>query len=367
MTQISRLIVVLFLILTPVLASGQILDNYNPTVRIFHSSDLYYSPERATVDLNVADFPLSEFKLRIPANASVFLDNVLWFYAERDTAVRVETSSLQEGEASLRILSVVKKNIQRDDISILKGYFTSAVEVTAPLTQEVNPVSLRNREVMTEFFYLALFIVLFLIALFKIIYPLLFTLLMNPLSIFSSEDFSENVSRPRIFSSDVIFYLVVFNMLFMLLIVSSIYYMDLPILRDFLKNELNFMFLIWLAGTLGLLILALLKLFWLKISTAIYGIGRLEFIHFFYMLRIISFALLAVFLVLTVIISNDMMAPREMMPYLLSLFFILYIMGISMLFFLMTKKVSFKNYHLFSYLCTAELVPFLVIAKLIIG
>jgi hypothetical protein len=56
-----------------------------------------------------------------------------------------------------------------------------------------------------------------------------------------------------------------------------------------------------------------------------------------------------------------------MMPYLLALFFVLYIFGVLMLFFLMTKKVSFKNYHLFSYLCTAELVPFLVIAKLIIG
>lgn len=367
MTQIYRLIVLIFLMLTPNLVSGQILDNYNPSLRIFHSSDLYYSPERVTVDINVGDFPLSEIKVRIPSHASVFLDNVLWFYAESDTAFKIEASSLKEGDLSLRRLSVVKKNIQVEDISILKGYFTTDIVEALPVSQEVSPLSKRNREVMTEFFYIALFIILFLIALFKIIYPLLFTLLINPTSMFSSEDFSENVSRPRIFSSDVIFYLVVFNMLFMLLIVSSVYYMDLPVLRDFLKNELNFMFLIWLAGTLGLLMLALLKLFWLKISTAIYGIGRLEFIHFFYMLRIISFALLIVFLVLTVMLSNNLMLPRDMMPYLLGLFFVLYIMGISMLFFLMTKKVSFKNYHLFSYLCTAELVPFLVIAKLIIG
>jgi len=367
MTPINKLIVILFFLVTPFFASGQILDNYNSALRIYHSSDFYYSPDRATVDINVADFPISEFNMRVPADASVFLDNVLWFYADRDTTVRIETSSLREGEASLRRLSVVRKNIQLDDISILKGYFTTDVVEAAPITREVNPVSKRNREVMNEFFYIALFIILFLIALFKIIFPLLFTLLMNPLSIFSSEDFSENISRPRIFSSDVIFYLVVFNMLFMLLIVSAVYYMDLPVLRDFLKNDLNFMFLIWLAGTLGLLILALLKLFWLKISTAIYGIGRLEFIHFFYMLRIISFALLTVFLILTVILSNDLTTPRDTMPYLLSLFFMLYIMGIAMLFFLMTKKVSFKNYHLFSYLCTAELVPFLVIAKLIIG
>jgi len=367
MTQISKLIVILYLTVSPILASAQILDNYNATLRIFHSSDLYFSPERATVNINVSDFPLSEFKLRVPSTASVFLDNVLWFYAENDTAVRVETASLQETDESIRRLSVVKNNIQREDISILKGYFTTDVVETIPTTREVNPLSKRNREVISEFFYIALFIILFFIALFKIVYPLLFTLLMNPISIFSSDDFSENISRPRIFSSDVIFYLVVFNMLFMLLIVSSVYYMDLPVLRDFLKNELNFMFLIWLAGTLGLLVLTLLKLFWLKISTSIYGIGRLEFIHFFYMLRIISFALLAVFLILTVILSNNLMPPREMMPYLLSLFFVLYILGTSMLFFLMTKKVSFKNYHLFSYLCTAELVPFLVVAKLIIG
>jgi len=367
MTLLHKFFLLTLFIVIPFFASGQILENYNASLKIYHTSDLYYSPERASVDINVSEFPLSEIKVRIPSEAAVFLDNVLWFYAESDTAVRVETASLKDSGSAFIRLSIVKMNIQREDVSVLKGYFTTTVEETAPVSREENPVSRRHREVMTEFFYIALFTILFLIALFKIIYPLLFTLLLNPISMFSAEDFSDNVTRPRIFSSDVIFYLVVFNMLFMLLIVSSVYYMDLPVLRGILKNELNFMFLIWLAGTLFLLILAILKLFWLKISTAIYGIGRLEFIHFFYMLRIISFALLTVFLVLTVVLSNDLMSPRAMMPYLLSLFFILYIMGITMLFFLMTKKVSFKNYHLFSYLCTAELVPFLVIAKLIIG
>jgi hypothetical protein len=367
MTLLQKLFLLTLLVVLPFLASGQILENYNASLKIYHKSDLYYSPERASVDINVSEFPLSEFKVRIPAEAAVFLDNVLWFYAEGDTSVRVETASIREGSSTFRRLSIVKKNILREEVSVLKGYFTATITEVAPVSREVNPVSRRDKEVMREFFYIALFSILFLIALFKIIYPLLFRLLLNPISIFSSEDFSDNVTRPRIFSSDVIFYLVVFNMLFMLLIVSSVYYMDLPVLRGFLKNELNFMFLIWLMGTLFLLALAILKLFWLKISTAIYGLGRLEFIHFFYMLRIISFALLTVFLILTVVLSNDLMSPRDMMPYLLSLFFILYIMGITMLFFLMTKKVSFKNYHLFSYLCTAELVPFLVIAKLIIG
>ncbi|KEO73081.1 hypothetical protein EL17_15850 [Anditalea andensis] len=351
----------------PMLVSGQILENYNPSIRVFHASDLYYSPERASIDINVKDFPLSEYKLQVPARSSVFLDNVLWFYAANDSVVQVETALLRQGEVTVRKLSIVKKDLAREDISILKGYFVKDKVESVPVLQEEYPISRRNKEVVTEFFYMALFIILFLLALFKIIYPLLFTLLMNPMSIFSSEDFSDNVTRPRIFSSDVIFYLMVFNMLFMLLIVCSVYYMDLPVLREVLKNELDFMFLIWLAGTVCLLILALVKLLWLKVSTAIYGIGRLEFIHFFYMLRIITFALLPVFLILTIVISNDLMASKSLMPYLLSMFFMLYIIGIAMLFFLMTKKVSFKNYHLFSYLCTAEVVPFLVIAKLIIG
>ena len=47
----------------------------------------------------------------------------------------------------------------------------------------------------------------------------------------------------------------------------------------------------------------------------------------------------------------------------LQVFFWLYLIGITGLFLIMMNRLSFKKYHLFTYLCIAELVPFLILAK----
>ncbi|OYX20468.1 MAG: hypothetical protein B7Z16_06635, partial [Algoriphagus sp. 32-45-6] len=44
-------------------------------------------------------------------------------------------------------------------------------------------------------------------------------------------------------------------------------------------------------------------------------------------------------------------------------FFWFYLLGVVGLFFIMMNRLSFKKYHLFTYLCIAELVPFLILAK----
>jgi hypothetical protein len=49
--------------------------------------------------------------------------------------------------------------------------------------------------------------------------------------------------------------------------------------------------------------------------------------------------------------------------YLMKGFFWLYAFGILGLFLLMMNRLDFKKYHLFTYLCLAEIVPFLVLCK----
>jgi hypothetical protein len=48
---------------------------------------------------------------------------------------------------------------------------------------------------------------------------------------------------------------------------------------------------------------------------------------------------------------------------MISGFFWFYLLGVVGLFFIMMNRLSFKKYHLFTYLCIAELVPFLILAK----
>src|SRR5690606_3251076 len=120
-------------------------------------------------------------------------------------------------------------------------------------------------------------------------------------------------------------------------------------------------------GTGILLGISILKFLWLRVSALICGINTILFGHFFYMLRVASIPLFSVYIILIVCFFNNIPSLMELLSYLLKGFFALYILGLIMLFFMMVANVPLKNYHLFSYLCTAELVPFLVLSKLIIG
>src|SRR5690606_26693842 len=149
-------------------------------------------------------------------------------------------------------------------------------------------------------------------------------------------------------------------------IVSACYF-ELVILEELIDGYYNQLFLIVLLGTGVLILISLLKFVWLKVSALIFGISKIEFIHFFYMLRVASIILIGMYVVLVLCFANDISSMMATISYLLKGFFALYILGVIMLFFMMVSHVSLKNYHLFSYLCTAELVPFLVLSKLIIG
>jgi hypothetical protein len=365
-------LVILFLIGTFPLAKleGQVLENYNPFFEISHRYEPFFSPEKASVEINLQDFPHSEFRLGVPRGSSVFVENVLWFFAEQDTSLTVKSEWIRNqfpGEASVRKVNILKRDLQPRELSLHKGYFTPGERIKTGGIEVSQSMEKRKKDTMRDFFYLGLVIVMLLTAFYKVVFPVIFVNMLKPSSVFTAEDFADTSARSRVFSTDLVFYLIIFNMLLMLMIVSAVYYLEISFLKNIIRHELNFMFLFWLLGSVVLFVLSVVKLFWLKIATAIYGIGRLEFIHFYYMLRVISYSLLVLFTVLILGISNNLMEVGQMMVYLLGLFFILYIGGVSMLYFFMTKKVSFKNYHLFSYLCTAELIPFLIVTKLIIG
>ncbi|WP_143962575.1 DUF4271 domain-containing protein [Litoribacter populi] len=349
---------------------GQVLENYNSAFEITHRFEPFYSPERATVDVNVRDFSTAYFKISVPEGASVFVDNILWQHADSDTSLIVDSQVWRAqfpNESPIRRISILKRDLQPRMLSLHKGYFS---EEAPSVVMESDPETVtfkREKDRLKEFFYIALVIVLALVALYKVVFPVVFSNMLKPTSVFTPEDFTDSHAKSRIFSTDVIFYLVIFNMLLMLMVVLAVYYLEVSILRNFLRSELNFIFLIWLIGSVVLFVVSVVKVMWLKVTTSIYEVGRVEFIHFFYMLRVISYSLLVLVIFLTLGLANDIMETRQLITYSMLLFFILYLGGVSMLFFFMTKKVSFKNYHLFSYLCTAELIPFLAIVKLIVG
>lgn len=348
---------------------GQILVNYDPELSLEAGKNWYSSSEVAKVVVDVGEFPLANLLVRVPAKTSVFVGLKLWLFSDIDTTFIIPLREIKEkfpAEGNLREIAVYQQGIKLEEVSFQKGLFRKVPE--RPSVQEPSSLaSSRTKSPVEDFFFMAVIIVLFLIALFKLIYPAVLSFIVHPVLVFSTEDFSDTGSVTKFFTEEVLFFLVIFNMLGMLIVIISVHFLKVPIFDQLFGGDLNHLFLIWLFGTGLLLIASLLKFIWLKLCAVIFGISKIEFIHFFYMLRIAAVLFFGIYVSLIVGFTNDVLPMPLLMNFLLFGFFVGYILGALMFFSILAKKVSFKNYHLFSYLCTAELVPFLVLSKLIIG
>jgi hypothetical protein len=350
-------------------AQAQVIENYNSMLQVQEEKNWFFPPSVAKVEVNLNQFPILDMAIALPANSSLFVDGKLWFFTQADTSFVIATQELintfPSPQASREFL-IYNPEIRTTDISLTRGIYPGEVSDTLEPEGQALSVSRVSNET-EDFFLLAVLILFSLIALFKIIYPLVITFIIRPVFAFSSEDFFESHSLTRFFSVEILYFLLIFNMLLMLLIIISAYYLERIGLESIWSGDLNHMFFIWLFGTGVLLLLSLVKFLWLKITAIVFGINKIEFTHFFYMLRIALLIMLVICTVIFISQLNGVLEMERLIGFLWMCFFILYTLGIFLLYFTMTKKVSLKYYHLFSYLCTAELVPFLVFSKLLMG
>jgi len=350
-------------------AQGQVFVNYDSAIVLEAGQHWYDSPDLAKVVVDLEEFPLTELSINLPGNSALFVDEVMWLQTTADSSFTIPLQSLKEqfpSEENARALAVYKKGIRLDEISVKKGRFDKG-DIASTVEAHDATFSVRLVSPMEQFFFLAILTVFVLISFFKLMFPEVLSLIITPGLVFSSEDFSESNSGTKFFTEEVLFFLVIFNMLLMLVIMLGGYYLKMPIIEKLIRGDLNYLFFIWLCGTGILSAISILKYFWLKVCSFVFGLGKIEFVHFFYVMRVVSVILIAIYFALIICFTNDVLPIAVLMNYLLVGFFTIYIFGLLLLFFIMSKNVSLKNYHLFSYLCTAELVPFLVISKLIIG
>src|SRR5690606_28544285 len=372
MDQLLRFICLFLLLATFGGASqAQVFVNYEDQIAIDEKGDWRFVPEIATLRIDGNEFALADLAFTLPADAAVFFGDVMWLHTAVDTSFAVPLAAIKrEFPTPDGILNLIiyKKGIQKGDVVVRKGLFKSANQAALVTAYEdADIISRRLQSPVAHFFYLVFLTIFCLIALFKLVYPSVLTFIVHPMLIFSTEDFSDSGSSAKFFTEEIMFFLVIFNMLLMGLIIISAFFLNVPILEQLITGDLNQLFLVWLLGTGILLVISLLKFLWLRISALIFGISKIEFVHFFYMLRVASIILISMYIILIVCFSNNIPSLMELLSYLLKGFLALYILGLIMLFFMMVANVPLKNYHLFSYLCTAELVPFLVLSKLIIG
>ncbi|MEX2513876.1 MAG: DUF4271 domain-containing protein [Cyclobacteriaceae bacterium] len=361
-----------FLLFISSLALAQVLKNYDPEIKLSEKGSLFSGSKFASVSVDLETFPQAEFRIKISRESGLFLNGRLWGTVERDTVLYFGKGQLAPylpWEKSEISILAYKKGISAGELSVQKGYFTNVQEENSSLESSEIKLLKRDRNRMQDFFFTALLSILFLFALLRAFFPSIFFIFWNWETVLSFEDLWESVGISKIYSAELLFYLFMINLGISLIAVTGIQASEYEVFGwgENLGKELNLLFLLWLTLAVILTVLTFLKFLWLGFNSYIFDLKKIALTHFFYLLKVVGLALTVVLLLLVVAFSNAFFSSPDIFSSVFWIFFGAYAMGILALMIWLSKKIGFKNYHLFSYLCTSELIPFLVIFKLILG
>lgn len=349
---------------------AQVLENFNQELELTTRGTFLKTNEKVTVFIPLNSFPLSHLQVKVPEGSAVYFAGVLWDLSVSDTVYQVPMAQIQRmaPEQEERIeLVIFKPEIELGQVSVQKINSQNGDVVGVVVFEMKEEFLIRAKDDFREFFFLSLFIILLLVAIFRIIHPTAFSIFLNPRFLVTAEEISDTSTSSRFFSSALFFYLLVVNLVLMLIVITCMYLLDVDLGGFELAGDLNGLFFLWLLGTVIGTFVIFVKYVWLKIMSFIFSILKFEIPHFLYMLRAVSLGLLSILVVLVFGIANESASLTELTSLLIRGYFIFYLVAISMLWILMTNKLTLKKYHLFSYICTAELIPFLVITKLLMG
>jgi hypothetical protein len=368
----KKLITKLVLILSLFCAMGhyaysQVLEDYNPRWQEGERETWFSSNDRLLLDVDLKAFPLAYFSFEFPDHSVVFMGEKLWFFTEQDTSFIEQVGELKKEFLGDTInLTVFKNGISADEASVKKILKVESFDAT--IGQEVLLSEKRNfdRQSIRDFFMIGVFVSLFLITLYKLAYPFIFAMMIKPISLLNAEDFSESGSLQKFFSLDILFYVFLVNMLLSLMMVTSLVVFRQEWLEARLSLNFNTLTALWIGGAFSLLLLTIFKFTTIKMLSYLFDMGKLEFSHFFYLLRLIVIATISLIIVSAFFLLNDFSMIKVALELSFTGFFWIYVVGILGLFLIMANRLGFKKYHLFTYLCIAELVPFLILAKLVL-
>jgi hypothetical protein len=371
MSKLKMLCVFLLLNLSlPLALNGQVLEKYQPLKDEVKTFDYFENSEILKYNVDLQSFPLSELYVKVPLGSTVFIDSVLWFQTARDTIFQIPISSLKERFKELEKeqiqVSVINKKLDREKVKILKGYGKLILD-EEKINGEDTFLIRRKVSKFDDFFYLSLLIPLLLLSFFKIIYPQFLKTITSPLDVFSGDDFSDASYLVKFFSIHIVFYLIIVNMF--LVATGMLVFKELYIdqFNQLIEDSLNQYFFYWLLGTILLTIVSLLKFLYLKLMAYVFKMEKFSFSHYFYVLRILSIFSLITIAIIYVVKQNNFGDLSIIMEWVLLGSFWMYVFIILMLFFIIMNKASYKIFHLFAYICMSELIPFLIISKLIVG
>lgn len=343
---------------------AQVLEDYAGKWKSAREESWLGSNNQIELKLDLSAFPKSDLQIALPSESTVFIDEKLWQLTTGDTLIFKNVQDLRtEFGKDTVTFTVVSPNLTTMNTSVKKVVGREQLMENGPSSEVMPRIERFVTQSVKDFYVTGLLVILFFLALYKLAYPYLLEVMVQPLAVISAEDFSDNGNLQKFFSFDIIFYLLIVGMMISEVAILSMVIFKRDWLETWIGLDYSSLLLIWLLGAFAALVLTILKFIGIRVISYLFDLGKAEFSHFFYLLRLIVFGCSIVILVGAYFVVNNYSGLESSLSILLPGLFWGYILGVLGLFLIMMNRLSFKKYHLFTYLCIAELIPFLILSK----
>ncbi|MCS5490653.1 DUF4271 domain-containing protein [Algoriphagus limi] len=348
------------------LLRAQVLEDMTDAWKREEVKNWFSSSNRLDQWVDLEQFPEAYLVMEVPQQTLVFEGERLWFFSKSDTFLVRQVKDLRQefGKDSIQ-LTYFKKRLGSVRPMLQKTVKAQNLELSSEgeAQNESSSSQVFSRQEVRDFFLIAFLIALFLMAGYRQVYPYIFFSILSPRGLVTDEDFSESGSLQKFFSLDILLFVFLVNILTSLGAVMGLIFFQQDFLLEWGINSSDRLLGFWIVGAVALLLLTILKFIGIRITATLFDLTRLEFPHFFYLLRLIVWSNLLFILVGFVYLMNAYYELEIFLSLSYEVFFWMYLLGIGFLFLTMMNRLSFKKYHLFTYLCIAELVPFLILVK----
>lgn len=285
---------------------------------------------------------------------SLFINNQLAAETKKSILISIDSMSVLFGPLNFAVYTSNINNLKTTVVSLVN--FREATE--EPLTQ-------RPSSAFRDFVIVAVLLVVVFFLILVRLNPRVAMDYFSVTRIISLRESEDVQTYTKIISVSILFY--VFVALLLGLFLSFISHLTGP-LYSFTWDTTESSFLLimfhWLRASVMILLIILAKLIIIHTLASLFGLGEVAAFHFFNFVRMIL--ILAV--LVAVISCGYYLTQGHGQAVYLFLFAALRVVvlgWIAFLFFKLAYRVSASKFHLFSYLCATEILPLLIIAKVL--
>lgn len=351
-----------------------VIKDFSNEWLFYNSGDRVYQPlvEKQKFTGNTLHFTLTKsgspndfLQIISRSELSIFNGEKLVEVIDNDTLM-ISLSQLESNLEDKIPITLYEENI---DPEVIQAKMIRLTDFDGRPLSEVAVTYKREKSAFSEFFVLALVVLLGVSAALYNYFPRVFIDYLKVSRAFSTRETEENLLKSRPLSQSNFFFVVYISLLcgLVLLVLFHLAEIQLPGFKRIYINSLWFGTWLWLrvSGVVFLWILG--KLFLIYNITRLFHLSGFISSHYFNYLRIV---LITILLFLSWLILNyftfGIVSPQSYNTYLMVLL-ALFGLTVMMVYLKLMGASSLKSLHLFSYLCTTELVPYGIILTISIS